>query len=154
MRPDFVASICLIGPTVITEGERLTMKEIYFKPFNDPQSNGSHLQKTWDYLKNMGLGEDLKLWQREAVDHIRAWKGRTLIYGAVWPQESQDMYIKISCPILLMCARDDVLWKYFHHVKALRPEVESVEIKAGNFEPDRDAEGILGPLSIFLANAS
>jgi len=34
--------------------ERAEMKEIYFKPFNQPVEDGSHLLKTWTYLKNTG----------------------------------------------------------------------------------------------------
>jgi pimeloyl-ACP methyl ester carboxylesterase len=151
-KPEFVASICLVGPTIMTEEERVEMKKIYFEPFNEPQRDGSHLLKTWNYLGHMGIGEDLSLWQREAVDHIRAWKGRNLIYGAVWAQESEELYMQISCPVLLMCAKDDVLWKYLEHVKVLRPEVESVEITGGNFEPDRDVDGIQEKWSIFLEN--
>jgi pimeloyl-ACP methyl ester carboxylesterase len=150
--PHFVASICLVGPTVMTEEERAAMKEIYFKTFNEPVRDGSHLLKTWEYLGNMGIGEDMSLWQREAVDHIRAWKGRNLIYGAVWAQESEELYKRLECPILLMCAADDVLWKYFGSVKALRPEVEAVEIGGGNFEPDRDVGGIQEAWSKFLEN--
>lgn len=153
IRPDFVASICLVGPAIMSEEERAAMKEMYFKPFNEPQEDGSHLLKTWDYLGRMGVAEDLDLWQREAVDHIRAWRGRNLIYGAVWAQESETLYKQITCPILLMCARDDVLWKYFGHVQSLRPEVESVEIKGGNFELDRDVEGIERSWSAFLKRA-
>lgn len=151
--PDIVASICLVGPVVMSEEERAAMKDIYFKPFNEPQRDGSHLLKTWDYLGKMGVGENIDLWQREAVDHIRAWRGRNLIYGAVWAQESETLYKQVTCPILLMCARDDVLWKYFNHVQSLRPEVESVEIKGGNFELDRDVEAIEKSWSAFLERA-
>ncbi|KAF1815652.1 alpha/beta-hydrolase [Eremomyces bilateralis CBS 781.70] len=148
--PEFVATICLVGPTVMSVEERAAMKEIFFKPFNEPARDGSHLLKTWEYLGNMGVGEDITLWQREAVDHIRAWKGRMLIYGAVWAQKSEDLYKQVSCPILLMCARDDVLWRYFGHVHGLREGVQAIEITGGNFEPDRDVEGIAKALSPFL----
>jgi pimeloyl-ACP methyl ester carboxylesterase len=151
--PEFVASICLIGPTVMSPEERAVMKEIYFKPFNEPTKDGSHLLKTWIYLETMGVGRDLNLWQREAVDHIRAWRGRSLIYGAVWAQDSELLYKEVACPILLLCAKDDVLWKYFAHVKALRQDVESGEIGGENFEPDRDPAGIQARWSRFLMTA-
>lgn len=86
---ELVASICLVGPAVMSAEERAAMKEIYFKPFNEPVEDGSHLTKTWNYLKGMGVGEDLGLWQREVIDHVRAWKGRNLIYGAVWEQDAE-----------------------------------------------------------------
>lgn len=140
--PEMVQSICLVGPTVMSAEERAAMKTVYFAPFNEPVRDGSHLLKTWQYLEHMGVGEDLNLWQREAVDHIRAWRGRTLIYGAVWAQDSERLYTEAQCPVLLMCARDDALWKYFGHVRALKPDIEAVEIEGANFEPDRDVEGI------------
>ncbi|KAH8686107.1 Alpha/Beta hydrolase protein [Tricladium varicosporioides] len=149
--PSKISSICLIGPTVMNAEERAAMKEIYFKPFNEPVPDGSHLQKTWDYLGNMGIGGDLELWQREAIDHVRAWKGRNLIYGAVWAQDAETLYKRVQCKILLMCARDDVLWKFFGFVKGLREEgVSNVEIKGGNFEPDRDWEGVSESWTEFL----
>lgn len=51
--PEEVKSICLVGPAVMSEEERAAMKEIYFKPFNEPVWDGSHLAKTWDYLRGM-----------------------------------------------------------------------------------------------------
>ncbi|KAH6677712.1 Alpha/Beta hydrolase protein [Halenospora varia] len=149
--PSHISSICLVGPTVMNAEERAAMKQTYFAPFNEPVPDGSHLQKTWDYLGNMGIGGNLELWQREAINHVRAWKGRNLIYGAVWGQDAEAMYKKVKCQVLLMCARDDVLWKFLGFVKGLREEgVTSVEIKGGNFEPDRDWEGISGSWTEFL----
>lgn len=43
----------------------------------------------------MGVGENLELFQREVIDHIRAWKGRNQIYGAIWDQD-KEMYFKVS----------------------------------------------------------
>lgn len=152
-KPEFVKSICLVGPTVMSAEERAAMKEIYFKPFNEPQMDGAHLMKTWEYLGSMGVGEDLNLWHREFVDHARAWRGRTLIYGSVWAQESEAMYKMVTCPILLMCARDDVLFKYFSHIQGLKAGVEAVEITGGNFEPDRDVDGIQASWTAFIERA-
>lgn len=140
--PDLVASISLLGPTVMDASERAAMKEQYFQTFNEPVTDGSHLRKTWEYLAHMGVGSNLDLWQREAIDHIRAWKGRNLIYGAVWAQDAEKLYAAVQCPILLMCARDDVLIKFFEHVKSLRPEARAVEVQGANFSPDRDADGV------------
>ncbi|KAF2400574.1 alpha/beta-hydrolase [Trichodelitschia bisporula] len=152
--PEFTKSIALVGPAVMSEEERAAMKEVYFAPFNEPRPDGGHLLKTWEYLAHMGVGEDIGMWQREALDHLRAWRGRTLIYGAVWAQECEALYMKIECPILLMCARDDVLWKYFGHVKSLRPEIPAVEVGGANFELDRDAGGIEKAWTSFMETLS
>jgi hypothetical protein len=100
----------------------------------------------------MGIGPDINLLQREAIDHIRAWKGRNLIYGAVWDQDATGLYCSVNdnIGVLLMCARDDVLWKYFDFVKGLRENVKSVEVSGGNFELDRDFEGIQKHWTSFL----
>jgi len=148
--PDLVASICLVGPAVMTATERAAMKEKYFAPFNEPVRDGIHLLKTWEYLGDMGVGEELGLWQREVLDHVRAWKGRNLIYGAVWEQDAERIYADVKCKILLMCARDDVLWTYFDFVKGLKPDVKGVEIRGANFGLDRDSEGIEKSWTEFL----
>lgn len=93
-------------------------------------------------VPDMGIGSDLSLLQREAIDHVRAWRGRNLIYGAVWAQDSIGLYAEVKAKVLLMCAKDDVLWKYFGFVKGLRSDVKAVEVEGGNFELDRDWEGI------------
>lgn len=145
-----VKSISLIGASIMTAEERAKMKEIFFKPFNKPVEDGSHLIKTWDYLKKMGAKSDLELMQREVLDHVRAWRGRNQIYGAVWAADRVDLYMKITCPILVMCARDDVLWEYSHHVRELRPAVRAEEIAGANFSVDLDWEGCAKHIDSFI----
>ncbi|KAI1340160.1 Alpha/Beta hydrolase protein [Xylariaceae sp. FL0016] len=152
--PEPVRSICLVGASVMSAAQRAAMKEKYFAPFNAPVGDGSHLAKTWDYLRSMGVGEDLEVWQREAVDHIRAWKGRNQIYGAIWAQDKEAYFRKVKCPIVAMCARDDVLWPYFENLRQVRDDVEMVEVKGANFTLDRDTEGIIAAWSKLLERAS
>lgn len=140
--PESVASVSLIGTAVMTAPERAAMKEKYFAPFNKPVEDGSHLNKTWDYLKTMGVGDDLDLHQREALDHIRAWKGRNQIYGAVWGQELSEYMDALRCPCMFVCARDDVLWEYQVRAEKLWPGATFVECKGANFSPDLDVEVI------------
>lgn len=141
--PDMVLSICQIGATTIGYEERQRMREIFLVPFNEPVADGTHLQKTWDYLGKMGVGEDLELRQREAIDHIRAWKGRMLIYGAVWNQDAESLFMQIRCPILVLCARDDVLWEHMNNVPKLRKDVQTGVIGGANFSTELDAMGIV-----------
>ncbi|KAK5173985.1 uncharacterized protein LTR77_001064 [Saxophila tyrrhenica] len=141
--PDLVASICQIGATTIGYEERQRMREIFLVPFNQPTEDGSHLQKTWDYLGKMGAQTSLHLRQREVIDHVRAWRGRMLIYGAVWNQDSETLFKKVSCQVLVLCARDDVLWEHMANVKVVKPEAITGEIEGANFSPDRDVDGIV-----------
>ncbi|ETS84137.1 hypothetical protein PFICI_02162 [Pestalotiopsis fici W106-1] len=143
MYPDDVKSICLVGASIMSAEERAKMKEKFFAPFNQPVPDGSHLLKTWDYLRGMGVGDDLDLYQREAIDHVRAWKGRNQIYGALWDQDKERYFKMVKCPIVVMCARDDVLWAHAENVKMHRDDVPLIEIKGANFSLDRDAEGII-----------
>lgn len=152
--PAEVKSICLVGASIMSAEERARMKELYFEPFNRPVADGSHLLKTWDYLRHMGVGDDLDLFQREAVDHVRAWKGRNQIYGAIWGQDKEAYYKVVKCPIIAMCARDDVLWAHSENITRLRSDVPLIEVKGANFSPDRDAEGIIEHWSQLIEKAS
>ena len=149
--PDLVLSICQIGATTIGYEERQRMRKIFLVPFNQPVPDGSHLQKTWDYLGKMGIGEDLELRHREAIDHIRAWKGRMLIYGAVWNQDAETLFMQVQCPILVLCAKDDVLWEHMDNVTKLRADVQTGVIGGANFSTELDVMGIVREWDAFRA---
>ncbi|KAF2495861.1 alpha/beta-hydrolase [Lophium mytilinum] len=149
--PEWVSSVLLVGASVMDEAERAEMRKTYFDPFNTPVADGSHLLKTWTYLEKMGVGGDLALQQREFLDHARAWRGRMLIYGSVWDQDAVGLYMRIQAPMVVMCARDDVLWKFFGNVKALRGDVEAVECGGANFTVDRDVEGVVRTWDMLMA---
>lgn len=91
--------------------------------------------------------------QQEFLDHASAWRGRTLIYGAVWEQDGQALFRQVKCRVLAMCARDDVLWDFWHWVGELTGEgmdVREVVVRGANFECELDAEGVTGALDGFL----
>jgi pimeloyl-ACP methyl ester carboxylesterase len=159
MFPDIVRSICLVGPTVVGEAERIAMREKFMVPFNTPEPSGEHLIKTWEYLGRMGVtssgacsspptscsAQDLDLWQRELLDHVRAWKGRLQIYGAVWACDSEALFKRVRCPVLALCAKDDVLFEHLNNVEKAREGDSSVEIGivgGANFSVDRDVQGV------------
>jgi hypothetical protein len=82
--------------------------------FNKLVQDGSHLIKTWDYLGKSSLGGDLAYKQLELIDHIRAWHVKAQIYTCSFKQGMWGLFEKVKCPILVLCARDDVLWPYVH----------------------------------------
>ncbi|KAF2029465.1 alpha/beta-hydrolase [Setomelanomma holmii] len=110
MFPSIVRIICLVGPIVVREAERIAMTEKFMAPFNTPEPSGEHLSKTWDYLGRMGVTshgacsapptsctpDDLELWQRELLDHVRAWNGRLQIYGTVWACDSEALFKQVQ----------------------------------------------------------
>jgi len=148
--PSVLRSVCLVGPALMSFEERVTMKSRFFDPFNKPVADGSHLLKTWEYLEHLGIGKDLELHQREALDNISAWEGRNQIYGCIWEQDCMAMFKEVKLPLLCMVALDDVLYPYFHYVLELRPDVETKELVGGDFEPDNDVEGIIEKHAPFL----
>ncbi|PVH96038.1 alpha/beta-hydrolase [Periconia macrospinosa] len=166
--PDIVKSVCLVGPTVVSKQERIVMREKFMVPFNTPEASGAHLMKTWEYLAKMGVvsgstvsctGKDLERWHRELLDHVRAWKGRLQIYGAVWNCDSEELFRGIECPVLAVCARDDVLWEHMAHLQEHsknKSKVELGEVKGANFSVERDVEGLIALWAPFLdrTNAS
>ncbi|KAH8678272.1 Alpha/Beta hydrolase protein [Xylariales sp. PMI_506] len=152
--PDRVASLALVGPSVMSAAERARMKQTYFAPFNKPVPDGSHLQKTWDYLTHMGVGPDLDLQHLEAINHVRAWKGRNQIYGAIWNQDKEKFIAEIKTPVLAMCATDDVLWEHFENLTKIRPDIPAIGIKGANFSLDRDVEGVVQNWTAHIEKAS
>ncbi|KAF4630885.1 hypothetical protein G7Y89_g7249 [Cudoniella acicularis] len=99
--PSLVASVTLAGPTIMTRQDQLYFLELLNPsvPFNKPVSNGSHLLKTWNFLKGIpGLGKD------------------GVIYNCVFNHDFWGYFEKIGVSILALCARDDILWDYFCRV--------------------------------------
>lgn len=156
----------MVGPSIMSLAERDDMKTKLLHAFNEPVASGEHLMATWQYLGQHGLtsngvraeppsscsGPDLALWQREALDHIRAWKGRMQIYAAVFGQDSESLLAKVSGSVKIMvcCAKDDVLWPYFRNAKTIREDVVEAVIGGSNWSVDRDTGGIVRVWTPFL----
>ncbi|KAH9902328.1 Alpha/Beta hydrolase protein [Xylariomycetidae sp. FL2044] len=150
--PEFVKSLILEGPAIMEKEQREALRKTSMVSFNKPVPDGTHWLKTWEYLLDHGgmSREELDLLQQETLDHGRAWKGRLQIYNCVWNHDGPTLFKKVQCPILAMCARDDVLWDHFGKIQELRPEVPAEEIKGANFGPSRDVRGISRLLTPFL----
>ena len=143
---NFARSLTCVRPAILSREQRLEMAKTFLDPFNKPTAAGDHLIKTWDYLRWEGLSaeKDLMLLQREVLDHIRAWKGRSQIYRCVWAYDCAEalQLLHPECKVLGLCAKDDVLWPFFEQFKRVKG-VLGEEIEGGNFGPDRDSAGII-----------
>ncbi|KAF2005834.1 alpha/beta-hydrolase [Amniculicola lignicola CBS 123094] len=150
----FVRSLTCIGPTVMTAEQRREMAKTFGAPFNKPVASGAHLLSTWEYLIWEGLNPatHLDLIQRELLDHVRAWEGRSQIYSCVWDYDCEAALklLRDDCKVLALCARDDVLWPYFEQFKATSGAFETMEIQGGNFGPDLDGQGIVDAFLPFI----
>jgi len=148
VRHDWVASVAMMGPVVLTSDERDEFRQHFGTPFA-PTADGSYLLATWNYLAGLGANSDLELHHREMVDTLRAYYGRFQAYSAVWDQDFAALYQQIRQPIAIMCAPEDVLWPYFDRAKQARPDARAFELRGANFEPDQDAEGCVAALTSF-----
>lgn len=148
--PQRVASLMMCGPAPLTAEERAEFSQHFSEPIA-PTADGAYLLETWEYLRTLGADRDLALHHREVVDTLRAWRGRAQAYNAVWNQDWTATFERVNCPVLFLCAEDDVLYPYFRRAQQLRPEAASVTISGANFEPDLDPEGIERAIRKFLA---
>ncbi len=82
---------------------------------------------------------------------LRAWKVRGMIYKCVWDYRF-DLFIQaIKCPILLMCAPDDVLYLGHQNAAAALPHAKAIDVKGGDFEHYFDPEGVSQGVIDFLS---
>jgi pimeloyl-ACP methyl ester carboxylesterase len=147
--PHRVASLMMVGPVPLTADERNEFSKHFGAPIS-PIADGSYLQATWEYLKTLGADGDLDLHHRELIDTTRAYLGRSMAYGAVWQQDWTKLYQQVRCPMLLLCAEDDVLFPFFARAQEIRPEAKAVVLKGANFEPDLDSAGTAHAIREFL----
>jgi hypothetical protein len=71
----------------------------------------------------------------------------------VFAHDGFEKLPKVRCPVLALCARDDVLWPYFHHVKEVKPDANVHEIFGGIFALDRGTASVADRLGVFLQGA-
>ncbi len=132
--PEQVLTLCVIGIALMTPSEQAYWKRTVNFPFNKPVDDGSHLMKTWKYLEESGGDaggkngldvKDLDFKHQEFLNHARAWDGRGKIYTCVFDVDLMASFVRVKCPVLSLCARDDVLFELVHHVAELVSAVGS-----------------------------
>jgi len=148
--PQRVKTIMLIGPLLLTDDEKKWYRA-NFKGSAAPDAEGHYLAETWEYLKVNGAGITVENHHEEMWQALRAWRARGWTYDCVWDFDFEGYYRKASCPILLMAAKDDVLYPGFERASAARPEAETAVLKGSNFEPNMDPQGTSQAIRSFLA---
>ena len=135
-RPSLTTSLTLIGPSLLTAQERKAFSERLGSPFR-PTRSGSYLLKNWEYLRVGGADADIAVLHAEMIDMLHAWQARPHAYAAVWNQDALTLLGRISCPISVMAARDDMTFPYLVRATEACPRATVTTLSAGaNFEPD------------------
>ena len=148
--PDRIASLAIIGPVYLDAAERELFRSRFSEPIR-PDPDGLYLKRTWDYLAGLGVDGDLELHHRELIDTVRAYEARSRTYHAVWDFDFPAYLERVSCPIALMCAEDDVNYPHFDRAVAARPDAGVFVLKGSNFEPDLDSVGTAEAVRSFLS---
>ncbi len=148
--PKMTKSLAMIGPVVITREEAEAFKQVYPKDFQI-KSDGSHLTKMWEYVAEIGGGSTVELQHREFVDTARAWEGHIKVYSTIWDQDFIALYEQVTCPMLIMCSPDDILWGIFERAKELRSDAEVGVLTGSNFQPDECPSLVAETLKNFVA---
>lgn len=87
-------------------------------PFSKPEEDGSHLLRVWSRIKGNVIS-DLDIKMGECNDNFRAWRGRDQAYACMFRQDKIGLFKQVTCPVLGMCSKSDVLWSYFHYCQEL-----------------------------------
>ena len=150
--PDRVKSLSIVGPVYISEEERVDLRAITTELVDQltPKADGSHLLAGWKMLEIYGAHASVELHHREALIHLKAWKGCRQAFNAIVNQDFAGMFDRVSGPLLILCSPDDVLWPYFVKAREARPDAESVIIKGRDYECDLDPDGVANAVHLFL----
>ena len=146
---DRVASLSVIGPVLVNEEERKEYMKTFVRPFAIEET-GNFLQGAWDYLRMVGAAGSVELHNREMADHLIAHNTMPMAFTAVWNMDVADYFMKVKCPLMIMCSRDDVLWPLFERAGEMRPDAAQYVVGGGDFQPDNDPDGVANGLKEFL----
>lgn len=148
--PGRVLSCMMMGATLLSEEEAVPFRKT-FSGSAGPSHDAAYLQITWDYIYNLGGKRDLDNMNDELSGALRAWRVRGDIYRCVWDYRF-DVFIEgIRCPVLLICAPDDVLYIGHRNTAAALPQAKVVDVSGSNFEPYFDPDGVSRGIAEFLA---
>ena len=148
--PDRLSSLTIIGPVLANEEERQEYMKTFVRPFAIEET-GAFLQDAWDYLRMIGAGGSVALHNREMADHLIAHNTMPMAFSAVWAMDVADYFMKVACPLMIMCSKDDVLWPLFERAAEMRPDAEQCLVGGGDFQPDNDPDGVAQGLKAFVA---
>jgi pimeloyl-ACP methyl ester carboxylesterase len=150
---DRVTSLALVGPPSLPESDRQERLESLDRdPIVPPiDADGEFLFEQWHYFD--AEGEDLDLQLRLLEDALRARDVWGDCYRAVFTQDFDRAFAAVTAPRMVLAAREDVLWDGLVRLRDAHPEIETVELGGGNYEPLLDPDSFTDALASFAASA-
>jgi pimeloyl-ACP methyl ester carboxylesterase len=148
--PETVSSLMLMGVTYLSFEQREAFRPMFSSVFA-PAADGSHLQQNWDWVNLLAVTDDaLAPLHQEFLDTTRAYQGRVQAFNAVWDQDVPYLLERIAQPLLLMCAEDEMLFKYFQTMLDALPRARHATFRGGTFAPELDSQRLADTISKFV----
>ncbi len=149
---DRVESLMLMGVTWLDASERDAFRPMFAETYA-PDDDGGYLRKNWDWVKMMQVTDDaLPAVHQEFLDTTSAYEGRVQAFSAVWDQDMQALLRGLSQPMCLMCAEDEMLFRYFGPMLEALPDAESATFRGGTFAPELDSRRIAQAIVDFVSD--
>ncbi len=148
--PHRFLSLCLNGIAYWSSEERETfMREYPGDPEPDP--DGEYATVMWKAVASLFAEFHPYYTHVEYASAMRSRVGMQQASRAVLSQDFADSFGRISCPVLAMCAEDEMLRPWFDKALEARPDVESVILgPATFFSPELDTDRTVIALRGFM----
>lgn len=146
--PEKISSLTVIAPVLVNEEEKKEYMKTFVQPFK-VEPTGEFLTTAWKYLEMIGASATLELHNREMADHLIAHATMPMAFTAVWNQDVEGLYKALTCPLMIMCSKDDVLWPLFERAGEMRPDARQRIVGGGDYQPDNDPESVAEGLKEF-----
>ena len=148
--PERIKTLAMVGPVQLDAHERATWQRLAVDPMLI-KPDGSHLMKIWARVTGLDPDPSPVLCHREAVDTLQAGERWHEAYAAVFDQDFPALLAQVTCPILMLCGKDDVLWPYFEPARKARPDAKAVALPGGTYVVDDFPKEIVDEIRAFLA---
>lgn len=155
--PDRVSSLTMIGGLAMGPQARATrLAGVASAPV---QADGSHLAAAWDRAASVDAAQvnfppAPSLRHREAVDVLLATPRWPEAFRAVFSQEFESHLAAITCPVLLISGRDDILWPYFEATIAAKPGIQSFTVEGGAYVLDQQTDAVAAAVRKFRTSVT
>lgn len=151
--PDRIKSLNIVGVLYGTDAEKDPIRKICVEQssWTIPVADGSHLLRGWKQVELYGAHNvSLEHHQREAMTHLKAWKGGTLAFSDALDYDFIGNFDKVKGPLMIMTSTTDVLYPYFEPAKKARPDAETAIVKGWDYEFDVDPDGCAKAIHGFI----